>query len=100
MSNASIKLVFLIGSFLLTGCFLFMPQHIEDKVYDFLIRSFNPVYVPLPAAGILSLSYIEFIESVQDDQVDRLMIDSERGYAKVGMNDGRRAELNLASEKN
>ena len=46
-----------------------------------------------------SLRYSDFIEAVQDKQISRVLISPDRGTAQVIENDGRRAQVNLAPDK-
>ncbi len=45
------------------------------------------------------LRYSEFVEAVQEDQVSRVLLSPDRGTAQVVQTDGRRAEVNLAPDK-
>ncbi|MEC8214744.1 MAG: ATP-dependent zinc metalloprotease FtsH [Cyanobacteriota bacterium] len=54
---------------------------------------------PDPATTARTLRYSDFVEAVQEDQVSRVMISPDRGTAQVVENDGRRAEVNLAPDK-
>ena len=54
---------------------------------------------PDPAAAPRALRYSDFVEAVQDNQVSRVLISPDRGTAQVVENDGRRAEVNLAPDK-
>nr|YP_002049185.1 cell division protein ftsH [Paulinella chromatophora]ACB42975.1 cell division protein ftsH [Paulinella chromatophora] len=47
-----------------------------------------------------SLRYSELIEEIQDNQVSRILISSDRSTAQVIENDGQRAEVNLVPDKN
>ncbi len=46
-----------------------------------------------------SLRYSDFVEAVQDNQISRVLISPDQGTAQVIENDGRRAEVNLAPDK-
>ena len=46
-----------------------------------------------------TLRYSDFVEAVQENQVSRVLISPDRGTAQVVENDGRRAEVNLAPDK-
>ena len=46
-----------------------------------------------------TLRYSEFVEAVQDNQVSRVLISPDQGTAQVVESDGRRAEVNLAPDK-
>ena len=52
---------------------------------------------PQPEAR--SLRYSDFVERVQEDQVSRVLLSPDRGTAQVVETDGRRAEVNLAPDK-
>ena len=52
---------------------------------------------PQPEAR--SLRYSDFVERVQEDQVSRVLLSPDRGTAQIVENDGRRAEVNLAPDK-
>ena len=54
---------------------------------------------PDPATAARTLRYSDFIEAVQEDQVSRVTISPDRGSAVIVENDGRRAEVNLAPDK-
>ncbi len=54
---------------------------------------------PDPATAARTLRYSDFVEAVQDDQVSRVTISPDRGSALIVENDGRRAEVNLAPDK-
>ena len=54
---------------------------------------------PDPATAARTLRYSDFVEAVQDDQVSRVTISPDRGSAVIVENDGRRAEVNLAPDK-
>jgi cell division protease FtsH len=54
---------------------------------------------PDPATTARTLRYSDFVEAVQDNQVSRVLISPDRGTAQVVENDGRRAEVNLAPDK-
>ncbi|MFL0727435.1 MAG: ATP-dependent metallopeptidase FtsH/Yme1/Tma family protein, partial [Prochlorococcus sp.] len=46
-----------------------------------------------------TLRYSEFVEAVQDNQVSRVTISTDQSTAVVVESDGRRAEVNLAPDK-
>ncbi|MEJ6657460.1 MAG: ATP-dependent zinc metalloprotease FtsH, partial [Synechococcus sp. ChSW.bin.154] len=46
-----------------------------------------------------TLRYSDFVESVQEDQVSRVLLSPDRGTAQIVETDGRRAEVNLAPDK-
>jgi len=52
---------------------------------------------PQPEAR--SLRYSDFVERVQEDQVSRVLLSPDRGTAQIVETDGRRAEVNLAPDK-
>ncbi|WP_413442062.1 ATP-dependent zinc metalloprotease FtsH [Synechococcus sp. MIT S1220] len=52
-----------------------------------------------PATAARTLRYSDFVEAVQENQVSRVLISPDRGTAQVVENDGRRAEVNLAPDK-
>jgi len=54
---------------------------------------------PAPANAPRSLRYSDFIEAVQANQISRVLISPDRGSALVVESDGRRAEVNLAPDK-
>ncbi|TCD57725.1 cell division protein FtsH [Synechococcus sp. BS56D] len=54
---------------------------------------------PDPATAARTLRYSDFVEAVQENQVNRVLISPDRGTAQVVENDGRRAEVNLAPDK-
>ena len=54
---------------------------------------------PDPSVTAQTLRYSDFIEAVQEDQVSRVLISPDRGTAQVIENDGRRAEVNLAPDR-
>ena len=54
---------------------------------------------PDPATAARNLRYSDFVEAVQENQVSRVLISPDRGTAQVVENDGRRAEVNLAPDK-
>ena len=54
---------------------------------------------PDPATAARTLRYSDFVESVQEDQVSRVLLSPDRGTAQIVENDGRRAEVNLAPDK-
>jgi len=54
---------------------------------------------PAPANAPRTLRYSDFIEAVQANQISRVLISPDRGTALVVESDGRRAEVNLAPDK-
>jgi cell division protease FtsH len=54
---------------------------------------------PDPANAPRSLRYSDFIEAVQADEVSRVLIAPDRGTAQVVENNGQRAVVNLAPDK-
>jgi cell division protease FtsH len=54
---------------------------------------------PTPANAPRNLRYSDFIEAVQANQISRVLISPDRGTALVVESDGRRAEVNLAPDK-
>jgi cell division protease FtsH len=54
---------------------------------------------PDPANAPRSLRYSDFIEAVQANEVSRVLISPDRGTAQVVENDGQRAMVNLAPDK-
>jgi len=54
---------------------------------------------PDPANAPRNLRYSDFIEAVQDKQIARVLISPDRGTAQVVENDGNRAVVNLAPDK-
>ncbi len=54
---------------------------------------------PDPSTAARTLRYSDFVEAVQENQVSRVLISPDRGTAQVVENDGRRAEVNLAPDK-
>ena len=53
---------------------------------------------PDPATAARTLRYSDFVESVQEDQVSRVLLSPDRGTAQIVETDGRRAEVNLAPD--
>ena len=45
------------------------------------------------------MRYSDFVEAVEDNQISRVLIYPDRGTAQVVENDGRRAQVNLAPDK-
>ena len=45
------------------------------------------------------MRYSDFVEAVEDNQISRVLISPDRGTAQVVENDGRRAQVNLAPDK-
>ena len=54
---------------------------------------------PDPAAATRTLRYSDFVEAVQENQVSRVMIAPDQGTAQIVENDGSRAVVNLAPDK-
>jgi cell division protease FtsH len=54
---------------------------------------------PDPANAPRTLRYSDFVDAVQDNEVSRVLISPDRGTAQVVENDGRRAVVNLAPDK-
>ena len=54
---------------------------------------------PDPSVTARTLRYSDFIEAVQENQVSRVLISPDRGTAQVIESDGRRAEVNLAPDR-
>ena len=54
---------------------------------------------PDPANATRTLRYSDFIEAVQGNEVSRVLISPDRGTAQVIENDGQRAEVNLAPDR-
>ena len=54
---------------------------------------------PDPANAPRTLRYSDFVEAVQAKEVSRVLISPDRGTAQVVENDGRRAVVNLAPDK-
>ena len=54
---------------------------------------------PDPANAPRTLRYSDFVEAVQANEVSRVLIAPDRGTAQVVENDGRRAIVNLAPDK-
>ena len=54
---------------------------------------------PDPATAARTMRYSDFVEAVQENQVSRVVLSPDRGTAVVVENDGRRAEVNLAPDK-
>jgi cell division protease FtsH len=46
-----------------------------------------------------TMRYSDFVEAVGDNQISRVLISPDRGTAQVVENDGRRAQVNLAPDK-
>ena len=46
-----------------------------------------------------TMRYSEFVEAVKDDQISRVLIAPDQGTAQVVENDGRRAQVNLAPDR-
>ena len=54
---------------------------------------------PNPAAAPRTLRYSDFVEAVQSNEISRVLISPDRGTAQVVENDGQRAVVNLAPDK-
>ena len=54
---------------------------------------------PNPANAPRTLRYSDFVEAVQGNEISRVLISPDRGTAQVVENDGRRAVVNLAPDK-
>ncbi|MBM5799755.1 MAG: ATP-dependent metallopeptidase FtsH/Yme1/Tma family protein [Cyanobacteria bacterium K_DeepCast_35m_m2_023] len=54
---------------------------------------------PNPANAPRTLRYSDFVEAVQSNEISRVLISPDRGTAQVVENDGRRAVVNLAPDK-
>jgi cell division protease FtsH len=54
---------------------------------------------PDPATAPRTLRYSDFVEAVQSNQISRVLIAPDRGTAQVVENDGQRAVVNLAPDK-
>ena len=54
---------------------------------------------PDPANAPRTMRYSDFVEAVQANDVSRVLISPDRGTAQVVENDGRRAVVNLAPDK-
>ncbi|MCP9816697.1 ATP-dependent zinc metalloprotease FtsH3 [Synechococcus sp. GreenBA-s] len=54
---------------------------------------------PDPANAPRTLRYSDFVEAVQGNEVSRVLISPDRGTAQVVENDGQRAVVNLAPDK-
>jgi len=54
---------------------------------------------PDPAAATRTLRYSDFVEAVQSNEISRVLISPDRGTAQVVENDGQRAVVNLAPDK-
>ena len=54
---------------------------------------------PSPANAPRTLRYSDFVEAVQANEISRVLISPDRGTAQVVENDGRRAIVNLAPDK-
>ena len=52
-----------------------------------------------PATAARTLRYSDFVESVQEDQVSRVLLSPDRGTAQIVETNGNRAEVNLAPDK-
>jgi cell division protease FtsH len=46
-----------------------------------------------------TMRYSDFVEAVEENQISRVLISPDRGTAQVVENDGRRAQVNLAPDK-
>jgi len=54
---------------------------------------------PDPASAPRTLRYSDFVEAVQGNEISRVLISPDRGTAQVVENDGQRAVVNLAPDK-
>jgi len=54
---------------------------------------------PDPASAPRTLRYSDFVEAVQSNEISRVLISPDRGTAQVVQNDGQRAVVNLAPDK-
>ena len=54
---------------------------------------------PDPAGAPRTLRYSDFVEAVESNEVSRVLISPDRGTAQVVENDGQRAVVNLAPDK-
>ena len=54
---------------------------------------------PNPTNAPRTLRYSDFVEAVQQNEVSRVLIAPDRGTAQVVENDGQRAQVNLAPDK-
>jgi len=54
---------------------------------------------PDPAGAPRTLRYSDFVEAVQSNEISRVLISPDRGTAQVVENDGQRAVVNLAPDK-
>jgi cell division protease FtsH len=54
---------------------------------------------PDPASAPRTLRYSDFVEAVQSNEISRVLISPDRGTAQVVENDGQRAVVNLAPDK-
>ncbi len=54
---------------------------------------------PDPARAPHTLRYSDFVEAVQSNEISRVLISPDRGTAQVVENDGQRAVVNLAPDK-
>ena len=54
---------------------------------------------PKETSSTKSLRYSDFVEAVQDNQISRVLISPDQGTAQVIENNGSRAEVNLAPDK-
>ncbi|MFM9111330.1 MAG: ATP-dependent metallopeptidase FtsH/Yme1/Tma family protein, partial [Prochlorococcaceae cyanobacterium] len=54
---------------------------------------------PDPAAAPRTMRYSDFVEAVQEHEIARVTISPDRGTAQVVENDGHRAVVNLAPDK-
>ena len=54
---------------------------------------------PDPARAARTLRYSDFVEAVQANEISRVLISPDRGTAQVVENDGERAVVNLAPDK-
>ena len=54
---------------------------------------------PDPAGAPRTIRYSDFVEAVQSNEISRVLISPDRGTAQVVENDGQRAVVNLAPDK-
>ncbi len=54
---------------------------------------------PDPSSKARSIRYSEFVEAIEDNQISRVLLSPDRGTAQVVENDGSRATVNLAPDK-
>ncbi len=54
---------------------------------------------PNPSSASRTLRYSDFVEAVEDNQVSRVLLSPDQGTAQIVESDGRRAQVNLAPDK-